>query len=332
MRPVKARQTRRTFSVTGECAVTPSAATQEYGFGGGKAFVDFQNDVTSRDLRMATQEGFQSIEHVKRYTTTGMATDQGKTSNMNTLGIMSRLLQLPIPQVGHTTFRMPYTPVTFGALAGTARGALFEPERRTPIHDWAVSQGAVFEDVGTWKRARFFPRDRENMHAAVARECRAVRNAVGIFDATTLGKIEVVGPDAGGVPQPPLHQQLRPTGPRKLPLWRSAERGRIRDGRWCRRPPGTGSLPRHHHDRGCRRCAAPYGRLFADRISRASAMAHLHNGAMGGHRSAGAAGPPGNRTAGAGYRCFTPGDAAHERATRPRLRRSRTTVPSELHR
>jgi sarcosine oxidase, subunit alpha len=192
-----ADQTRRTFSVTGQCAVTPSAATQEFGFGGGKAFVDFQNDVTSRDLLVATQEGFHSIEHVKRYTTTGMATDQGKTSNINTLDIVSRLLQLPIPQVGHTTFRMPYTPVTFGALAGTARGALFEPERRTPIHPWAASQGAVFEDVGTWKRARFFPRDRENMHAAVARECRAVRNAVGIFDATTLGKIEVVGPDAG---------------------------------------------------------------------------------------------------------------------------------------
>ena len=91
---------------------------------------------------------------------------------------------------------MPYTPVTFGALAGTARGDLFEPVRRTPIHDWAAAQGAVFENVGTWQRARCFPRDGEDMHRAVARECRAVRNAVGMFDATTLGKIEVVGPDA----------------------------------------------------------------------------------------------------------------------------------------
>ena len=101
-----------------------------------------------------------------------------------------------MPQVGHTTFRMPYTPVTFGALAGTARGELFEPVRRTPIHDWAAAHGAVFEDVGTWQRARWFPRSGEDMHRAVARECRAVRNAVGMFDATTLGKIEVVGPDA----------------------------------------------------------------------------------------------------------------------------------------
>ena len=160
------------------------------------AFVDFQNDVTTKDLHVATREGFHSIEHVKRYTTTGMATDQGKTSNMNTLAIVGDLLGKPIPEVGHTTFRMPYTPVTFGALAGVARGALFDPVRCTPIHDWAVAQGAIFENVGAWQRARCFPRDGEDMHAAVARECGALRNAVGIFDATTLGKIEVVGPDA----------------------------------------------------------------------------------------------------------------------------------------
>ncbi len=162
----------------------------------GTAFVDFQNDVTTKDLRIATQEGFRSIEHLKRYTTTGMATDQGKTSNMNALGIVSGLLGKTIPDVGHTTFRSPYTPVTFGALAGVSRGALFEPERRTPMHDWAASRGAVFENVGAWLRARYFPRDGEDMHAAVARECRAVRRAAGIFDATTLGKIEIVGPDA----------------------------------------------------------------------------------------------------------------------------------------
>ncbi len=185
----------RRFAVTGardsqHHAAPRPAATR------GKAFVDFQNDVTARDLHIATREGFRSIEHVKRYTTTGMATDQGKTSNMNALAIVSDMLRRPIPQVGHTTFRMPYTPVTFGALAGTARGAMFEPVRHTPIHDWAVAQGALFEDVGTWQRARCFPRDGEDMQTAVARECRAVRNAVGMFDATTLGKIEVVGPDA----------------------------------------------------------------------------------------------------------------------------------------
>jgi sarcosine oxidase subunit alpha len=157
-----------------------------------KAFVDFQNDVTTRDLRIATAEGFRSIEHVKRYTTAGMATDQGKTANLNTLATVAGLLGTDIPAVGLTTFRPPYTPVTFGALAGAARGPLFEPVRHTPI----AAPGAVWEDVGTWKRARAFPRDGEALEAAVARECLAVRTAVGLFDASTLGKIEVVGPDA----------------------------------------------------------------------------------------------------------------------------------------
>ena len=161
-----------------------------------KAFVDFQNDVTAKDLALATREGFRAIEHVKRYTTTGMATDQGKTSNMNALGIVAAALDAPLPQVGLTTFRMPYTPVTFGSIAGLARGALFEPVRRTPIHDRAAALGAVFEDVGQWQRARYFPRGAEDMHAAVARECLAVRGAVGAFDGSTLGKLEVVGRDA----------------------------------------------------------------------------------------------------------------------------------------
>jgi len=161
-----------------------------------RAFVDFQNDVTAKDLKLATREGFRSIEHVKRYTTTGMATDQGKTSNMNALGIVAGALDKPIPQVGLTTFRMPYTPVTFGSFAGLSRGDLFDPVRTTPIHSWAAEQGAVFEDVGLWKRARYFPQSGEDMHAAVARECRAVRESVGVFDASTLGKIEIVGPDA----------------------------------------------------------------------------------------------------------------------------------------
>ena len=161
-----------------------------------KSFVDWQHDVTSRDLALATREGFQSIEHVKRYTTTGMATDQGKTSNLNAMAIVAKCLDVSIPQVGLTTFRMPYTPVTFGSMAGISRGDLFDPVRATPTHPWAQARAAVFENVGLWKRARYFPRGGEDMHAAVARECRAVRSACGIFDASTLGKIEVVGPDA----------------------------------------------------------------------------------------------------------------------------------------
>ncbi|QRG08416.1 sarcosine oxidase subunit alpha family protein [Xanthobacter dioxanivorans] len=164
--------------------------------GRARAFLDFQNDVTAKDIRLAVREGFESVEHVKRYTTTGMATDQGKTSNMAALGLIAEAVRRPIPQVGTTTFRAPYTPVSFGAIVGPARGALFDPIRTTPIDDWAQSQGAVFEPVGLWRRARSFPRRGEDMRAAVARECRAVRHAVGLFDASTLGKIEVTGPDA----------------------------------------------------------------------------------------------------------------------------------------
>ena len=158
-----------------------------------KAFVDFQNDVTARDIRLATREGMRSIEHVKRYTTTGMATDQGKTSNMNALGIAAQALGSDVPKVGLTTFRPPYTPTTFGSFAGLSRGTLFDPTRKTAIHDWAVAQGAKFEDVGQWKRAYYFGSD---LHAATNAEVKTVRQTAGLFDASTLGKIEVVGPDA----------------------------------------------------------------------------------------------------------------------------------------
>jgi sarcosine oxidase, subunit alpha len=161
-----------------------------------RAFVDWQNDVTTKDLQLAAREGFRSIEHVKRYTTSGMATDQGKTSNVNALAVVAKVTGRTVPEVGFTTFRQPYTPVTFGALAGPTRGDLFDPVRCTPTHAWAQANGVVFEDVGLWKRARYFPRAGEDMHAAVARECRAVRASVGVFDGSTLGKIEVVGPDA----------------------------------------------------------------------------------------------------------------------------------------
>ena len=158
-----------------------------------KSFVDFQNDVTTKDIELATREGFRSVEHIKRYTTLGMATDQGKTSNANALGIAAAVLEKPIAQLGHTTFRMPYKPVTLGTLAGMSRDSLFDPVRTTPMHKWAVARGAVFEDVGQWKRARYFAQSGEDMFTAVNRECVAVRTAVGIFDASTLGKIEVVG-------------------------------------------------------------------------------------------------------------------------------------------
>jgi len=161
-----------------------------------KAFVDFQNDVCAKDIRLAVREGMHSIEHIKRFTTNGMATDQGKLSNIHGLAIASEVLNREIPKIGLTTFRAPYTPVTFGALISHSRGDLFDPARKTPMHAWEEAHGAVFEDVGNWKRAWYYPRSGETMHDAVNRECRTVRSAAGVFDASTLGKIEVVGPDA----------------------------------------------------------------------------------------------------------------------------------------
>jgi sarcosine oxidase, subunit alpha len=184
-----------------------------------KAFVDFQNDVTAKDIKLAVREGFRSIEHIKRYTTNGMATDQGKTSNLNGLQIASTALGKPVTDIGLTTFRPPYTPQTFGALAGHAKGELFQPLRKSPIDSWAEENGAVFELVAQWRRARFFPNAGEDMHAAVNRECVAVRSSVGIFDASTLGKIEVVGPDAAEF----LNRMY--TNP-----WKALESGRCRYG------------------------------------------------------------------------------------------------------
>ena len=160
------------------------------------AFVDFQNDVLDKDIGLAVREGFHSIEHIKRYTTTGMATDQGKTSNINALFIASDALNRPMSQVGLTTFRPPFTPVTFGTLAGNSRKDLFDVTRNAPTHEWAQKNGAVFEPLGLWQRASYFPLKGETKAEAVARETLATRRSIGISDASTLGKIEIGGPDA----------------------------------------------------------------------------------------------------------------------------------------
>lgn len=161
-----------------------------------KQFVDLQNDVTSAGIELATREGFESVEHVKRYTALGFGTDQGKLGNINGLAIAAESMGISIAEMGTTMFRPNYTPVTFGAVAGRHCGHLFEPKRYTAMHRWHLEQGAEFEDVGQWKRPWFFPKRGEDMHAAVARECKAVRDSVGILDASTLGKIDIQGPDA----------------------------------------------------------------------------------------------------------------------------------------
>ena len=162
-----------------------------------KAWLDFQNDVKVTDVELAAREGFESVEHAKRYTTLGMATDQGKLSNINGLAVLSQALGIPIPSVGTTTFRPPWTPISMGAIAGEARGELFQPIRKTPMHDWHEKNGAHWESVGHWRRPYAYPQGEESLHDAVAREVTAARQAAGLLDASTLGKILVKGPDAG---------------------------------------------------------------------------------------------------------------------------------------
>ena len=187
-----------------------------------KHFVDFQNDVTAADIGLAVREGYRSVEHLKRYTTTGMGTDQGKTANVNALAILARQLGVELSNVGTTTFRPPYTPVTFGVLAGRDIGELADPVRATPIHAWHVDHGALFEDVGQWKRPWYYPHAGESMHEAVNRECLATRNAIGILDATTLGKIDIQGPDAAE-----LLDRIYTNN------WKSLKVGRCRYGLMC---------------------------------------------------------------------------------------------------
>ena len=161
-----------------------------------KQFVDFQLDVTSRDIDIALDEGFESIQHVKRYTTANQGTDQGKISGTNLAMLIAQKTGKEISEIGPTTFRPPYTPVTFGAIAGRSLRDQFDPVRQTSIHDWHVRAGAEFENVGQWKRPWFYPKVNETIDDAVIRECLAVRNSVGICDASTLGKIEINGPDS----------------------------------------------------------------------------------------------------------------------------------------
>ncbi|MBF9066670.1 2Fe-2S iron-sulfur cluster-binding protein [Streptacidiphilus fuscans] len=187
-------------------------------------FVDSQRDATVADVQRAVRAGMRSVEHIKRYTTIGTAHDQGKSCGVAAIGVIARLLGAGSPgEVGTTTFRGPYVPVSFALLAGRERGPLFDPVRTTPIHPWHVRHGAVFENVGQWKRPRYYPRVGESMDAAVLRECRAAREGVAVMDASTLGKIDVVGPDAGL-----LLDRLYTNGFAKLPV------GSARYGVMCR--------------------------------------------------------------------------------------------------
>jgi len=161
-----------------------------------KQFIDYQNDTCVADVHLAIREGYRNVEHVKRYTAMGFGTDQGKLGNINGMAVVAERLGTTIPDVGTTTFRPAYTPVTFGAIAGENVGELFDPVRTTALHEWHVANAAPFEVVGQWHRPWYFPKEGEDLHAAVNRECRATRDSLGIMDASTLGKIDVRGPDA----------------------------------------------------------------------------------------------------------------------------------------
>ncbi|WP_166416090.1 sarcosine oxidase subunit alpha family protein [Cochlodiniinecator piscidefendens] len=162
-----------------------------------KMWLDYQNDVKVSDVQLAAREGYESVEHTKRYTTLGMATDQGKLSNINGLAILADSLNAEIPQVGTTTFRPPYTPISMASIAGEARGEIFQPLRKTPMHDWIENNGAHFEPVGHWRRPYAYLQDGETVEEAVKREVKNTRRKLGLLDASTLGKIIVKGPDAG---------------------------------------------------------------------------------------------------------------------------------------
>ncbi|MGW8768050.1 sarcosine oxidase subunit delta family protein [Streptomyces sp. NPDC055815] len=195
-----------TEGYTAEAPALPAVAAQPYTppmpvfavptCTGAPRFVDLQRDVTVDDLARATGAGLRSVEHTKRYTTAGTANDQGKTGGVLASGIVAELLGMDVSALGLPTFRPPYTPVSFATLAGRDRGALSDPIRTTAVHAWHVAHGALFENVGQWKRPWYYPQDGEDMDAAVLRECRAARMGVAFMDASTLGKIDVQGPDA----------------------------------------------------------------------------------------------------------------------------------------
>ena len=292
-----------------------------------KAFVDFQNDVTAKDVRLAVREGMHSIEHVKRFTTNGMATDQGKTSNLHGLAIAAEALNRPIPAVGLTTFRAPFTPVTFGAIVNHARHDLFDPTRRTPMHAWHAAQGAEFEDVGQWKRAWYYPQAGEDMHTAVNRECVAVRNHAGIFDASTLGKIEVVGPDAA------KFLELLYTNP-----WEKLGVGRLRYGIMLREDGfiyDDGVVGRLAEDRfhvttttgGAPRVMNHMEDYLQTEFPHLNVWLTSTHRTMGGDCRAGSESPRDHRAAGRRHRYVQRGHAAYERSGRQDLRRPDPFVP-----
>ena len=296
-----------------------------------RAFVDFQNDVTAKDLGLAVREGFRSIEHVKRYTTTGMGTDQGKTSNVNALAIVAGTLGTGISAVGTTTFRPPYTPTTFGAFAGPSRGDLFDPIRRTPSHAWAEAAGCGLRGCRHVEARPLFPTRRRG-HA----RRRRPRVPPGPRQRRHLRRQHArknrhPGPGRRGLPRSHLHQRLAEARRRPRPLRPDAGRGRHGLRRRRHDAHGPAPLP-HDHDDGRGRARAGLARELApDRVAGASLLLHL------GHRAVGRGGAPGPacprpaRQSRRGHRPLPRGFSASGRARGHHPGRPLPRLPRQLH-
>ena len=220
------KRTRTTLPVADDVTFDPLMPLYEVpdGHQKGKKFVDLQHDVTAADVRLAAREGYTSVEHLKRYTTLGMAGDQGKTSNILGMAVMAKARGIGIAEVGTTRYRQPYTPVTVGALAGRNVGGHLRPVRKTPMHDWHVAAGADMLTVGPWMRPQVYRRDDESVYDAYVREAKAVRAGVGMVDVSTLGKIEVQGPDAAE-----FLNRLYANGFKKLPVGKARYGAMLRE-------------------------------------------------------------------------------------------------------
>jgi sarcosine oxidase subunit alpha len=276
---------------------------------GTKHFVDYQNDVTVADVRLAGREGYESVEHTKRYTTMGMATDQGKTSNINGLAILADELGSEIPDVGTTTFRPPYTPISFGAITGACRGPLFKAIRKSPMHEWSAENGADFEPVGDWQRPYCYRREGEDRHAAVTREILNARHRPARrLDA---GQDRRQGSRCGQVPRPDLHQHdVEPeAGP--LPLWPDVRRERLPVRRRRRGPRGRGRIPAPHHLGRLGPGARASGGMAADRVVGPEGLHSQRHRPVGAGRRCGAECAQGDRGGGHRHRRLRRGAGLH---------------------
>ena len=247
-------------------------------------FVDFQNDTTPKDIEIAAREGYRSIEHLKRYTLLGFGTDQGKLGNINGMAILSKALGQEMSETGTTTFRPFYTPVTFGAIAGRELGSeFFDPVRKTAMHEWHVTQSAEFENVGQWKRPWYYPKSGETMQQAVDRECLAARNQVAMLDASTLGKIEIYGPNAVdflNLVYTNSWSRLT-TGSCRYGLMLGEDGMVMDDGVTCE--TWRKSLLHDDNNRWCSPCVDMDGTMAADRVAMDEGVFHLSNRTVGGH-------------------------------------------------